>query len=84
MVSTETVRDVVLASVLTCVCGGRVPKIGCSVVLTPDLSVEVATVNLHSARSCSIRDASQKRGERKVCAVRRKASGVEAWRWCVM
>jgi hypothetical protein len=47
---------------------------------TPDLSVEVATVNLHGTRSCSVRDASRERRERKVHAVQQKASGVEAWR----
>jgi hypothetical protein len=47
---------------------------------TLNLSVEVATVNLHGVRSCSVRDASRERRERKVRAVRQKASGVEAWR----
>jgi hypothetical protein len=36
---------------------------------TPDLSVKVVTVNLHGARSCSERDASRERRERKVHTV---------------
>jgi hypothetical protein len=46
---------------------------------TLDLSIEVAIVKLHGARSCSIHDVSWERRERKVHVVQRKASGVEAW-----